>query len=105
RIREATGGTPSPFGGGIRQRLVTILWGAVLSSTSHKVAIGRIARPERDPNPKKTIKRLFEGEGKRSAYMDYLDAAPLARRVQDHARLRKLSSFRELMANVDACLS
>jgi hypothetical protein len=73
---------------------------AYLSTPSHPVPIGRIPRPQREPNPKKTLKRLFEAEGKRSAYMDYLDAAPLARQVRDLARLRKLSSFQELMTNV-----
>jgi hypothetical protein len=73
-----------------------------LSTRSHPVAIRRITHPQRDPNPKKTLKRLFESEGKRSAYADYLDAAPLARGIGDITRLRKLSSFQELMANVDA---
>lgn len=73
-----------------------------LSTPSHPVSIGRVTHPQRDPNPKKTLKRLFEGEGKRSAYMDYVDAAPLAKLVPDITRLRRLSSFKELMANVDA---
>lgn len=75
---------------------------AYLSTPSHRVEIGSVKHPERDPNPKKALKRLFEAEGRRSAYMDYLDAAPLTRQILDASRLRKLSSFKELVANVDA---
>lgn len=71
-----------------------------LSTPTHPVAIGRVTNPQRDPNPKKTLKRMFEAEGKRAAYADYLDAAPLAQLVKDIARLRKLSSFKALMTNV-----
>lgn len=73
-----------------------------LGTDSHKQKVSRIKDPEREPNPKKLLSRVFKEHGKAYGYTDYEDAKVLVREIADTARLRRLQSFRELMSNVDA---
>lgn len=72
-----------------------------LVSSNHPKKLSRVPLPEREPNPKKALNRIFK-QHRPQGYVDYDDARRLVMHIADIARLRRLSSFQALMENVDA---
>jgi len=63
---------------------------AYLSTPAHPVRVPRVRYPDREPNPKKRLSKLF---GSRGPYNDLVHAGPIAAKVTSLSRLAKVSSF------------
>jgi len=76
---------------------------ALLVSKNHPKRIAPIRRPERDPNPKGTLRGLFkEHLGPTRDYRDVTHAVPILQRVTDLARIERVHSFKRFKDRLQA---